>query len=104
MNGILVFGGSGPQLLLSSYSTIDRPDLIARLEAKGLRKFIACEIPVDGCRDLYDYTYRNIAEDLGTLNDLRVPDLDGQRIFLDFSLRELGEHFVCEDDVVPHVA
>ncbi len=55
MKGILVFGGSGPLLLLGSYPTIDDPELIERLHAKGLEKFIAYEIPIDRCRELYGH-------------------------------------------------
>jgi hypothetical protein len=100
MKGILVFSGAGPLLLLSSYSAIDHPGLIAKLRAKGLSKFLAYEIPIDRCRDLYGYTYRDIVADLETHDDLRVLDFDGHRIFLNFSLRELGEHVVYEGDEV----
>ncbi len=104
MKGILLFSGAGPLLLLSSYPTIDDPALIAKLEAKGLSKFLAYEIPIDRCRDLYGYTYRDIAEDLQTHNDLRVLDFDGHRIFLNFSLRELGKGMIYEGDRVSHAA
>ena len=104
MKGILVFSGAGPLLLLSSYPTIDDPGLIAKLKAKGLSKFLAYEIPIDRCRDLYGYTYRDIVEDLKTHDDLRVLDFDGHRIFLNFSLRELGEHMIFEADEVSTAA
>jgi len=100
MKGLLVFGNSGPLLIVSSYQTIDDPHLIAKLHAKGLDKFIAYEIPIDRCSDLYGYTYRDIVENLQTHDDMRVLDFDGHRIFLNFSLRELGEGFVYEDDRV----
>jgi hypothetical protein len=104
VKGILVFGGSGPLLIVSSYPAIDDPHLIAKLHAKGLDKFIAYEIPIERCHDLYGYTYRDIVEDLQTHDDMRVLDFDGHRIFLNFSLRELGEGFVYEGDRVTHAA
>ena len=104
MKGILVVGGSGPMLILSSYPSIDHPDLIARLRAKGLEKFMAWEIPVERCRHLYGFSYRDIAEELATHNDLRVLDFDGHHIFLNFSLRELGEGIVYEEDRVTRAA
>jgi hypothetical protein len=73
MKGILVFSGSGPLLILSSYPTIDHPDLIAKLKAKGLEKFMAWEIPLERCRHLYGFSYRDIVKDLATVNDIRVP-------------------------------
>jgi hypothetical protein len=100
VKSIFVFSGSGPLLILSSYPTIDDPRLIARLRAKGLLKFIAREIPIDRCRDLYGFTYRDIVEDLQASDDMRVLDFDGHRIFLNFSLRELGPGIIYEDDRV----
>ncbi len=97
MKGILVFGGSGPLLIVSSYPAVDDPRLIARLRAKGLQKFMAWEIPIDRCRDLYGFTYRDIVEDLQSHDDLRVLDFDGHRIFLNFSLRDLHDGVIYED-------
>ena len=98
MKGILVFSGSGPLLILSSYPTIDHPELVAKLKAKGLRKFIAYEVPIDRCKDLYGFTWRDICEDLEGADDMRVLDFDGHRIFLNFSLRALGEAYVHEEE------
>lgn len=98
MKGVLVFSGSGPLLILTSYPTIDHPELVAKLKAKGLRKFLAYEVPIDRCKDLYGYTYRDIVADLEAHDDMRVLDFDGHRIFLNFSLRELGQAFVYEEE------
>jgi len=96
MKGILVFSGSGPLLLLSSYPTIDDPALVARLHAKGLTKFIAHEIPVEHCQELYGHFYTDVVRDLEKADDVRVLDFDGHRIFLNFSLRTLGPAYVYE--------
>jgi hypothetical protein len=100
MKGILVLSGSGPLLLLSSYPAIDDPALIAKLRAKGLAKFLAWEVPVDRLRDLYGFSFRDIAEQLEKRDDMRVLDFDGHRIFLNLSLRDLGEHILFEDQHV----
>jgi hypothetical protein len=97
VKGILVFSGSGPLLIVSSYPSIDDQRLIARLRAKGLQKFIAWEIPIDRCRDLYGFTYRDIVEDLQSQDDMRVLDFDGHRIFLNFSLRDLHDGVIYEE-------
>ena len=100
VKGILVLSGSGPLLLLSSYSTIDAPGLIAKLRSKGLAKFLAWEVPADRLRDLYGFSFRDIAEHLEQRDDMRVLDFDGHRIFLNLSLRDLGEHILFEDEHV----
>jgi len=98
MKAILVFTGTGPLLLLSSYETADDPAFVDKLKAKGIRKFLAYEVPLARCADLYGYSYRDIAADLQKTDDLRVLDFDGHRIFLNFSLHELGEAFVYEEE------
>lgn len=100
MKGVLVFSGSGPLLLLSSYPTIDDPALIAKLCAKGLAKFMAWEVPTDKLSELYGYRFRDITEQLATHDDMRVLDFDGHRIFLNLSLRDLGERILFEDQHV----
>ena len=100
MKGILVLSGSGPLLLLSSYPAIDDRELIAKLRAKGLAKFLAWEVPVEHLKDLYGYAFRDIAEQLETHGDMRVLDFDGHRIFLNLSLRDLGAHILFEDEHV----
>ncbi len=97
MKGVLVYGTAGPLLLLSSYPTVDHPDLIMKLQAKGIDKFMAWEVPVERCHDLYGYSFRDDAADLETHNDIHVLDTDGHRIFLNFSLRELGPGIIYED-------
>ncbi len=100
VKGILVLSGSGALLLLSSYPAVDDPRLIAKLRAKGLAKFLAWEVQVGHLRDLYGYTFRDIAEELASRDDMRVLDFDGHRIFLNLSLRDLGDHILFEDDQV----
>ena len=98
VKAVLVFSGSGPLLLLSSYDTPDDPAFVSKLGAKGIRKFIAYEVPLQRCADLYGFNYRDIIKDLQRDNDLRVLDFDGHRIFLNFSLREIGEPFIYEPE------
>jgi len=99
MKGILVFTASGPVLLLSSYDSLDDPELIGHLRAKGMEKFLAWEVPVDRCHELYGYTYRDDAADLETHAGIHVLDNDGHRLFLNFALSELRGGIVYESGV-----
>ena len=47
MKAAVVFTGSGPILILTTYESFGSPDFIEKLEAKGLNKFIAYEVPVE---------------------------------------------------------
>lgn len=90
MNAYLVFSGSGPILLLSSYATLEDPRLLARLRAKGIEKFLAYEVSLDAVRARYGESFAAVAQDLADRADARVLDSNGHQILNNFSLRELG--------------
>ena len=97
MKAVIVFSGNGPLLIVTSYPSIDDPRFIAKLKAKGIRKFMAWEVGIDHCGELYGYGFRDIVADLQKEDDLRMLDFDGHRIFLNFSLSELREPFIFEE-------
>lgn len=97
MKAVIVFTGTGPILILSSYPSIDDPSFIKKLNAKGIKKFIAFEVPIDQCKDLYGYSYLDIIEDLQDSNDMRILDFDGHHIFKNFSLMKMGPPFIFEE-------
>lgn len=97
MKAVIVFTGTGPILILFSYPSMDDPHFISKLKAKGIKKFISFEVPIDQCKDLYGYRYQDIVEDLQDRNDMRVLDFDGHHIFNHFSLRKMGSPFIFEE-------
>ena len=97
MKGVIVFAGTGPILILTSYPSVDDPTFINKLKAKGLKKFISFEVPIERCRDLYGSSYNDIVEDLQKANDMRVLDFDGHHIFTNFSLKKMGRPFIFEE-------
>jgi hypothetical protein len=94
---VIVFSGTGPLLILTSYPSISNPDFVGKLKAKGLKKFVAFEIPLDQCRERYGTSYRDIVEDLQKIDDMKVLDFDGHRIFRNFSLKKMGAPFIFEE-------
>jgi len=97
MKAVMVFTGSGPLLILTSYPSIDDPNFIGKLKAKGIKKFISFEIPIDRCKGLYGISYSDIVEDLQKVDDMRVLDFDGHHIMNNFSLKKTGTPFVYEE-------
>jgi len=91
MRTFLVFSGTGPILVLTTYPDIVDPRLTAKLDHKGIRKFIAYEVPIDRVRRLYGVPFEVVAADLEETEDMRVLDFNGHHIFSNFSLSELGE-------------
>jgi hypothetical protein len=91
MKAGVFFTGTGPILILTSYDTLDDPNLIEKLSAKGIKKYIAFEIAEQKVKDRYGKQYDIIMGDLSQTDDLRVLDYDGHHLFYNFSLNEMGE-------------
>lgn len=96
MKAALVLTGSGPILVLTTHDSLTDPDLVARFAAKGIRKFVAFEVPVEEVRARYGAHFDVVMDDLRQEDDLRVVDEDGHRVYADFSLRALGPPVVYE--------
>ncbi len=91
MNAAIIFSGTGPILVLTSYPSIENPRLIEKLASKGIKKFIAYEIPDNLVKEKYGMHYNAVMGDLQQQDDLRVMDYDGHHIFSLFSLKTLGQ-------------
>ena len=87
----LIFTGTGPILILSSYPELTDERLVSKLRYKGINKFIAYEVDSDAVQERYAQSYGNIAADLREVEDIRVLDFNGHQIMANFSLEELGE-------------
>ena len=87
----LIFPGTGPILVLSTYPQITDGRLIDKLRYKGIDKFIAYEVDLGAVRERYSHSYDSVASDLEGGEDLRVLDFNGHQIMANFSLDSLGE-------------
>lgn len=87
----LIFTGTGPILVLSTYPDLTDPRLVEKLRYKGIDKFIAYAVDLQAVRARYEHSYDNVAGDLEATEDLRVLDFNGHQIMANFSLSELGE-------------
>lgn len=87
----LIFSGTGPILVLSSYPKLTDPRLLDKLRFKGIDKFIAYQVDLAATRDRYRGAYRSVVQDLQEAEDIRVLDFNGHQIMSNFSLDELGD-------------
>jgi hypothetical protein len=90
MKAGIFFTGTGPILILTTYGQLDDPNLLNKLSQKGIKKFIAYEVPEELVRSKYGNHFNVILGDLKQTDDLRVLDYDGHHVFYSFSLAELG--------------
>lgn len=87
----LIFTGTGPILVLSSYPEVTDERLIEKLRYKGVDKFLAYEVSLDAVRDQYGTSYEGVMRNLEGVEDIRVLDFNGHQIMANFSLQELGD-------------
>ncbi len=91
MKAGIFFTGTGPILILTSYNELSNPNLVEKLATKGIKKYIAYEVPEEKVKERYGQHYNVILGDLNQTDDLRVLDYDGHHVFYNFSLKEIGE-------------
>jgi len=87
----LIFTGTGPILVLSTYPKLTDDRLVEKLRYKGIDKFIAYEVDLEAVRTRYIHSFDSIAADLEGSEDIRVLDFNGHQIMANFSLDELGD-------------
>jgi hypothetical protein len=91
MKAGLFFTGSGPIVILTSYTLLTAPNFVEKLAAKGISKFIAYEVEVEEVKKKYGKHFEVIMKDLHQTDDLRVLDYDGHRVFRNFALNQLRQ-------------
>ena len=87
----LLFTGSGPILVLSTYPDLTDERLLTKLRYKGIDKFIAYAVDLGAVAQRYGHSFPAIAADLSGQEDIRVLDFNGHQIMSNFSLDELGD-------------
>lgn len=91
MRAYIVFSGTGPILILTTFPALTDERLVEKLRHKGIAKFIAYEVPVGEVQRIYGVPFEVIASDLEQAEDVRVLDFNGHHIFSRFSFSQLGD-------------
>ena len=91
MKAGIFFTGTGPILILTTYSSLDDPKLVDKLTQKGIKKYIAYEVSEALVKERYGKHFNVIMGDLKQSDDLRVLDYDGHHVFYNFSMDEIGQ-------------
>ncbi len=91
MRAYIVFSGTGPILLLTTFPALTDERLVQKLSQKGITKFIGYEVSVERARSIYGVPFDVISADLESSEDCRVLDFNGHHIFASFSFDEFGD-------------
>lgn len=96
MKAGIVFTGSGPILVITSHASFSDAKFVEKMTAKGIKKFVARELPVERVKEKYGEHFSIVMGDLHQTDDLRVMDYNGHSVFYNFSFSEMGEPFFYE--------
>jgi len=96
MRAGVVFTGSGPILVLTTYESFGNPKFIEKLSQKGIKKFIAQEISVELCQEKYGAHFVAVKNDVKETDDLRILDYNGHHIFLTIPFDKMEKPFKYE--------
>ena len=96
MKVAIIFTGTGPILVLTSYESRTESSFVEKLASKGIRKFIATELPYDIVKERYGHHFDVVMGDLYQTDDLRVLDYNGYNVFKNFSFKEMGKPIYFE--------
>ena len=96
MKAGILFTGTGPILILTTYESFTDPNFVEKLSAKGIKKFISYEVSEEKVQQRYGMHFNIILGDLKQTDGLRVLDYDGHHIFNSFSLKEIGDPIFYE--------
>jgi hypothetical protein len=97
MKAGIVFTGTGPILILTTYRSFEDPNLVEKLRIKGIAKFLASELPLDKVKEKYGNHFNVVMGDVDQTDDLRVLDYNGHNVFLNFAFSEMGKFIYHEE-------
>ncbi len=64
MKAGIVFTGTGPILILTTYESFEDPKLVDKMATKGIRKYIASDLPLEIVKKRYGNHYDVVMGDL----------------------------------------
>ncbi|MBN1211026.1 MAG: hypothetical protein JXA92_00470 [candidate division Zixibacteria bacterium] len=96
MKCCVIFTGTGPILILTTYPSLTEQNFVDKLASKGIKKFIAYELPVKLVREKYGSYFDTVLNDVSQTDDLRVLDYNGHNVFYNFSFADMGEPVLYE--------
>ena len=104
MKAGVIITGTGAILVLTACDSFDHPDAVNSLRRKGITRYIAFEVPVDLVKTQYGRHFSITLADRGQSDACRVVDVDGSRIFQNFSLNVFGQPIMHDEAAISRKA
>jgi hypothetical protein len=96
MQACIIYTGTGPILVLTTFPSPSDQAFIDKLATKGIKKFIARELPLESVKEKYGEHFEAVMNDVKQTDDLRVLDYNGHNVFYNFPFNIMGEPFRYE--------
>ena len=96
MKAGIIFTGTGPILVLTTYPSFNDPAFVEKMSQKGIMKYLAYELDAELVRKSYGQKFEVIINDVKQTDDLRVLDYNGYNVFHNFSLKDLSPPILVE--------
>ena len=91
IKAFMVFTGTGPIMVVTKLPEMDVDAAREHMASKGIRKYIAYEVPLARVEERYGTRYHAAVSRLASDKDIRVLDVDGHHVFSSFDFTEMGE-------------
>ncbi|MCU0305624.1 MAG: hypothetical protein MUC56_16350 [Thermoanaerobaculales bacterium] len=96
MRSYLLLTETGPVLVLTRCTSVTEQALVDHLGRRGIKKFIAFEVPVSRVHELYGVPFEVVAADISHGRDMGILDYNGPHILSSFNFDELGSPTMVE--------
>ncbi|MCP4570393.1 MAG: hypothetical protein GY841_22655 [FCB group bacterium] len=96
MKTCVIFTGSGPILIVTTYASLTDPRFVDKMVSKGIMKFIGYELPSVLVQEKYGAHFTAVMNDVKQTDDLRVLDYNGHNVFYNFSFDQMGNPIYYE--------
>ncbi len=94
MRAVILFPGTNPILAITNCTSLSDPKFINQAKSRGIKKFIAYEVPIELVKERYGEHFNVVITDPKQTDDFRTMDIDVHRIFRNFfhnlKFKELG--------------
>lgn len=101
MNAYLLFTSTKRIVILTSYDSVEHPDLLRKLEDQETVKFIAYEVSIESIKAKYGARFDIVCDNLCENNDIRVLDYSSKNARSKFSFDELSNPIFHKPEQVP---
>ena len=100
MKAYLLFTSNRPLVILTSYGSVEHPELLKKLESEGITKFIAYEVSIESTRSNYGMHFDFACNDMKGSNDIKMLAYGDRSAPGRFSFNELSNPIFHEPEQI----